>query len=213
MANLAWSNVTITGPANAITRLRKAVNSKESAFDFDLIMPTPKELLMESSGVQEMAIKIAGANPAMRKRLMESVNLPVHNSTYCEGYTPEYLNNEADVVAYGMSYIKNKLKYGVYDWYDWRRRHWHTKWKASDCTANQPDKTTIEYEFTTAWRAPLPLFEVLSARFPSVVIEIQTREENEPWLVTQYRYNAGHGEKTDEWTDEAIKAEYILDEE
>lgn len=56
-----------------------------------------------------------------------------------------------------------KAKYGIDNWYDFRREAWGCKWNASDSVA---DGTS----FQTPWSAPRPWFEALAKKLNFIVL-------------------------------------------
>ena len=84
---------------------------------------------------------------------------------------PKFKTKE-DVLAYGKQALDNLLNYGAIDWYDWRVKHWGTKWNA-DCT--QIDGNTIKFE--TAWDPVCYLFGEYSKRYPDATFYYEYAEE------------------------------------
>lgn len=72
----------------------------------------------------------------------------------------------------------NMKLYGAKDWYDWSNLNWGTKWNVDakivyDNGKNNPllnGKRTVRIEFDSAWAPPLPVYEVLAARWPNTNI-------------------------------------------
>lgn len=66
--------------------------------------------------------------------------------------------------------------------YDWRCRHWGTKWNAicfeirreSDI---EDGHATVEFE--TAWTPPIPIFRRISELFPTLQFEFRWRDEDD----------------------------------
>jgi len=67
-------------------------------------------------------------------------------------------------------------KYGYYDWYEWRRANWFTKWNSYgfDIVDDSPER--FEFTFDTAWTFPLPIFEKLAIDFPALRFECSCYE-------------------------------------
>ena len=64
------------------------------------------------------------------------------------------------------------------DWYRWRRKHWGTKWNASDIARRgSPDAGRITYRFATAWRPPDAWLTAVSAAHPSLDLHHEYVEE------------------------------------
>ena len=85
----------------------------------------------------------------------------------------------------------------VDDSYNWCISNWGTKWNSYgyESIENPDDSDTIS--FLTAWSAPHPVLEKLTAMFPSVTIEHE-------WADEDIGYNCGRrtyydGERTEEY--------------
>lgn len=71
----------------------------------------------------------------------------------------------------------NLKLYGAKDWYDWSNLNWGTKWNVdAKITDDSGDAVllnkhrTVRIEFDSAWAPPLPVYEVLAARWPNTNI-------------------------------------------
>ena len=51
-----------------------------------------------------------------------------------------------------------------FDWYKWRNKYWGTKWNTYDCHT-KIGVSTITFVFSTAWSAPMPIYEQLAKHF------------------------------------------------
>jgi len=56
------------------------------------------------------------------------------------------------------------------DWYEWRCKNWGDKWNACDTDVGREGEA-IRLFFDTAWSVPIPIFEEVARRFPSLKIE------------------------------------------
>ena len=84
--------------------------------------------------------------------------------------------SKADVYAYGKKALDNFAKYGSKDWYDWRRKHWGTKWNAHDTIVNDPSEANVY--FHTAWSAPIPVLDTLSKQYPELTFDFEFADED-----------------------------------
>jgi|NOAtaT_6_FD_contig_91_571217_length_1866_multi_3_in_0_out_0_5 hypothetical protein len=74
----------------------------------------------------------------------------------------------------------NMKLYGAKDWYDWSNLNWGTKWNVDanivyDNGKNNPllnQNRTVRIQFESAWAPPLPVYEVLAARWPNTNIYV-----------------------------------------
>lgn len=68
------------------------------------------------------------------------------------------------------------------DWYEWRCRHWHTKWDAFNGRVLADDERRLVCEFDTAWGPPTPVLRRLESgcRAPASVPSTGTRTKVPP---------------------------------
>ena len=104
-----------------------------------------------------------------------------------------------ELLKLGEKAVMNFTLYGAFSWYEWAIVSWGTKWNSYDPVKN----TDAHLEFSTAWSAPHPILEELSARFPGVYI---THE----WADGDIGQNCGsreylNGECVGDWTPETQK--------
>lgn len=158
--NIVW----FSGNKEKIANLKAFVKSEDSEFDFNKIIPMPKELNFESGGKESVAIACAEA----RMKGMLSCEDLERYSWLAEEMS---FNAWADL---GDKYLKNKKQWGFTTWYDWHCHYWGTKWNSCEV------KWVTEYcvRFDTAWNAPMPLFARLADMFPSIKIIINYADEN-----------------------------------
>ena len=68
--------------------------------------------------------------------------------------------------------------YGAKDWYDWCNKNWGTKWDVEaeivldETSPMLPGNRTVKFQFDSAWSPPLPVYDVLAARFPNTNIYV-----------------------------------------
>lgn len=72
----------------------------------------------------------------------------------------------------------NLETYGAKDWYDWSVKNWGTKWDVDativfdETSPFIPGHRTVKFQFDSAWSPPLPVYDVLAARFPNTNIYV-----------------------------------------
>lgn len=73
----------------------------------------------------------------------------------------------------------NLKLYGAKDWYDWSNLNWGTKWnvqaKITEDTGHGVllnKSRCVRIEFESAWAPPMPVYEVLAARWPNTNIYV-----------------------------------------
>ena len=64
------------------------------------------------------------------------------------------------------------------NWYDWRLKHWGTKWDIYNDTCERMDENTLVLSFDTAWSPPIPVFDKLV----DMGFEVNARYLCEGWL-------------------------------
>ncbi len=112
---------------------------------------------------------------------------------------PEVKNTSSPNRGPGAAALKEK--YGHSDWYSWNVANWGTKWNAYELSAppgqgspiealasahGASSERQVEYDFDTAWSPPMPIFEALTKRFPTLTFTWYGIEEQPAWgaLVT-----------------------------
>ena len=144
MPNWCLNRVTVCGDEKEVARFVAAVKGKEEPFDFESILPMPKEL----KKVQMGSCTIDGEHVSKWWRKGgKDIKVPAATS---------------------MRWLK---KYGATNWYDWARINWGTKWNVSDVELEEQDSECVVYRFETAWGPPQGIFETLCERFPKLSIE------------------------------------------
>ena len=64
-----------------------------------------------------------------------------------------------------------KSEYGSDNWYDWRNKHWGTKWDIrGDCGNDIVDDDQCTLIFQTAWSPPQPIVFKLQDMFPELTV-------------------------------------------
>lgn len=101
------------------------------------------------------------------------------NKIIPEPATPEeceekyILNNEEDARSHFLSWDEsNERKW--FNWYDWRRDKWGTKW---DIDTNELSVSDSSVCFYMAWSCPLPVIVALSQKFPQFTFIICFEDE------------------------------------
>lgn len=153
-------------------------------FDFNLLIPMPKELEVEEGTrtaqrivyflTERCSIQLRDLD-RRKARLINALVENVFSSDWPEKVfrsvsewmrtAPEEEQDEA--YEFGRQYISNYEKYGFATWYGWCCRNWGTKWNASNTSII--DQDTIA--FNTAWSNPAPIIQKLGELYPAVEIE------------------------------------------
>ena len=154
MPNYVANIVKLVGSDEQIKKVLDFVKGEEGDFDFNKIVPMPKDLDIESSSVGTKGVEVI--------KSLASGRLPD---------TTEF----DECVVLGAKYLYNKIKYGFETWYEWCRIHWGTKWNACYPVVSKDDG---EIRFDTAWSAPLPVLKALSKKFPEVTVKFVYADED-----------------------------------
>ena len=165
--------------------------------DFNKITPMPSSLDIESGSSTDRGINLylTSVNPSVRyygkekmdpvaftslvERLNGSRSFLRHNAAL----TPEEIQNatlyhsEDELLQLGKTAVENLMQYGATTWYDWRTRGdtWNTKWNSYNAYDYNGGN---EICFQTAWSAPHPIIEKLSAMYPEVTIKHRWANED-----------------------------------
>lgn len=80
--------------------------------------------------------------------------------------------------THGFSASGVELGHSKNNWYEFNYREWGTKWDACYSEIESENKTTIAYNFSTAWSAPEPIFKAIRYRYPNLHVHIHYQEES-----------------------------------
>jgi len=171
MPNYTWNYIS-ANPDTIVKMKKKYYASEERPFDFNKLVPMPESLDVESGSSNDLDIyyylseKLSIPVEEMKKHSLTMLLLSNHFSTEWidEIYkrivkrikAGEYPNYET-----GRTLVDNWKKYGAKTWYEWCNKNWGTKWNAFEVCWNENS-----IEFTTAWRAPEPIFKKMCEDFP-----------------------------------------------
>jgi hypothetical protein len=156
-------------------------DNQSHLFDFDKIIPRPKELDITSQFITNDPDKVRSILEKKRKD---------YNWDMTDEKFEEKVERETDLAKV---YKSNIEKYGFRTWYDWSIANWGTKWNCYDVFLL--DDNSIEFD--TAWSTPQPIIEALSKKFPDIVISVDYADEDIGSNCGQYSYE--NGELTEEW--------------
>lgn len=130
-------------------KVSEAVKTDVRPFDFDRILPHPKELDGTSS-------------PA--RVISDEEYEKVRNEEEKKDYRAISQSMSGDFIR----------RFGTNNWYDWNCQNWGTKWNAySHDTGNDN-----EFIFDTAWSHPEPIIRKLSEMFPEYLFEVLFADED-----------------------------------
>ena len=145
MPNWTENTWSIEGDAETLNVVRDALH--HDLFDFDRLIPTPKELSQTRSPLkvvptQEEADEINAAAQAFADKHGHDHPQPIVAVT----------TGERD---------RRMAEYGASAWYEFQNRFWGTKWPGSRLGMVSDEPTRLVIRFDTAWSAPLAIAEHL----------------------------------------------------
>jgi len=151
MPNWCFNRVTFTGTSGDIENLITQLASEKSHFDFNQVIPMPKEL--------------------------EGLCAPV-KAFKTKAEVDEYNNQELPggyEIGKAITNAKHKAllkKYGHAEWYSWSIETWGCKWNNGDEVEVNDDSEhgCASYSFDTPWGPPEGIYLALREQFPEVHI-------------------------------------------
>ena len=175
MPNWTRNNVIFSGQQDQIDQLKRTLAGEYGCFDFNSILPMPKELNIESRFMLEQCMYLVLSE--MEPEKAKNVSKLFSKESFYRALPATEKGNDARVkIPYldinkmrrlGRQVISNMEKYGAKDWYDWRKEHWGTKWNALNAVQDNNG-----YSFDTAWSYPNGIVNVLvqliQDKFPGV---------------------------------------------
>lgn len=185
MPDYIRNHVKIYGRAEDVSALIKLVlNDKEKLlFDFEKIVPSPGDLEVVTSGPYDSDYIKLWKNEHNERNDKDFVD------GICElGFSYE------ESLDWGRKLLRNEILYGERDWYDWRMKHWGTKWNAMGVTMTYQGSCEVDYEFDTANTFPEEIYLSLSAQFPDLQIDVEFAHEDIGAYCGAESFRGGSGE-------------------
>ena len=147
MPNWTENTWSIEGDAEALNVVRNALH--DGLFDFDRLIPTPKELERSQSPLKVVATQNeADALNASWREKATKFNWPDQDLETIVAITKEERDRRIDT-------------YGAITWYDFHNKYWGTKWPGSRLGIINDEPNRLVVHFDTAWSAPLAIAEHL----------------------------------------------------
>lgn len=169
MPNYVTTKLTFRGSKEFVEQLVNAVKTKESAFDFNKIIPMPQSLNITSGsyterGMQYLLLKSKSSSIFWTNDERSFVEKMESSKNSEDEKERDYFD---ECLKLGRIALENIAKYGAPTWYEWCIAHWGTKWNACDVDDND---LPYSITFQTAWSFPYPVIQKLSEMFPEVKI-------------------------------------------
>ena len=175
MPNFASNTLRLIGEHDLLQAVTEKVKGKPPyAFDFNKIIPMPKEL---EGTFSPMEIEHALAFYCLR----EKIQLPEvkglfllrdKNIRELARLFPE--ESAEETFKAGKRWYELWKRFGYVSWYTWACDNWGTKWNALDSDGPiWESDNAVMYTFDTAWSAPLPVITKLSYQNPDITFELE----------------------------------------
>lgn len=190
MPNWVLNELTIKGNNEIIAACLNFCKSDESTFDFNQIIPMPKELNFTKTPIDKRAIKyylttlsdeeVTNVRNILQRvpdilfgtldKAIQAANYPAFSTKYGNEDKKEW-------ISLAKTLINNCDKYGFPTWYEWSCYNWGAKWNASEIRICDIHGETIVF-FDTAWSCAYPVVKRLSEKFPDLSFTISYADED-----------------------------------
>ena len=175
MPNYVINKLHLSGEPSRINELLESIKGKEKAIEFNKILPMPESLNIESGSRTNEGLKaykdFIDVYTMMGTEKRDLLNIPKEKEEI-------FLKNRPDIDRetweLGRTAFQNEQQYGAKDWYEWRLKHWDTKWDS--CESQLTEDNTVE--FKTAWSRVMPVIQRLAENFPDVKFEYCWADED-----------------------------------
>jgi len=164
---------------------------EEDSFDFNKLVPMPKELkeIGGDCGEKEEIVKEweeftkdVQINPANVDEYIEKFRNEVRENPEKYPVSAKSVNLEPEEREWGGTFVPDfqyqmyriagKVKYGFESWLDWRSVNWGTTREAWGTGISDEGLS-----FTTAWDTPLPIFEKMANLNPDTWFQVKYFDE------------------------------------
>lgn len=204
MPNWVTNHMSIYADDAKIHEILTAIKHDEGtlgSFDFNKLLPMPKDLDLTEGSVTDRSIEAFISTLVNRLTNGDSLSYSEQEMTakYCRAasgifsrsfHNPDFHLTEKQIaeraeknemsvdefLALGKKYLDNQIHYGAHTWYSWRTQNWGTKWNlgAEDCEL--VNKNTLV--FLTAWSSPHQIIEALSKKYPDIEFGLEWADED-----------------------------------
>jgi hypothetical protein len=188
MPSWFYTTVTITGPQDALARLKTAHfrthDNGDQYLDFETIIPMPAILEgSESSSVVADGLYVlrrVDVLSADRRAGSEMLNwswVKEAGITTEEELKAELLRRCPDCVERAKKAIALYETTGYGNWRDWCCDNWGTTCSRFAAIYPNDPPGTMHVHMATAWAPPLPVFEKLAQLYPELTFEVEGLDE------------------------------------
>jgi len=181
MPNNVTTSCIVTGPAHEIEHFRATVicvpeQESEITLDFNRIVPMPDILKATSKSANaDLGIEILTGKPKPHffcdRSFQRFFSIQEKGIKAIEQLRAWAEKEHPEAIEEGRRAIEAYNETGFYDWYDWSRANWGTKWNSYTFGIDHEANGELSFHFDTAWGFPNPIFEKLAEMFPSLRFE------------------------------------------
>ena len=186
-------NKIMVGRPDIIERLKakycsRDEETRELEFDFNKVIPMPKELMVEFSSKSDHALSLyltricptadyyGSKADKVTKKEWDAINRKIQmhmiakHSLLIEKEKlnqalDRYKGEEDSLLALGKRQVDNIMKHDALNWYEWSVRNWGTKWNSCNLSVDTSGKAI---SFDTAWDPAIPVFLEISRQNPDI---------------------------------------------
>ena len=138
----------------------------EGEFDFNALVPIPKELVDTEAGSGNIHITLYPGSPY---RISPASVARWIQSGKTQAEVDEMIQKEKELID----------AFGAINWYDWSVNNWGVKWNACETQIIKESDSTLELWFQTPWSAPEPVYDVLFEKYPNLSFIIECEFEGD----------------------------------
>ena len=179
MPNYVQNILNIEGDKKEVDKVLKAVSNAYRTFDFERLIPMPRELEIEAGTRTQRGFQ-------HYQKFVGEYFLKIRDSEKVEDIPEnaekEYLAGHSEVDSQtwelGKKAFENYTKYGAISWYEWSIQSWNCKWNAMNTESERLSEENARISFQTAWSAPHPVIEKMAEMFPDVQIMHRWADED-----------------------------------
>lgn len=202
MPNHVINRVRVTGDERDVSRFVSRViqteqldsGEKETVFDFNQIVQMPEDIRDAPESIH-VSYGLAlqgylsdthhGFSPSIHKVGKAQALQPILEYSWVKeaGITrwqdlEKHLREQIPTASgLGRKAVENYETYGHMSWYSWSIAHWGTKWGAYQYREEERSPGVFECTFDTAWSPPVPIYEAIALRFPTIHMVVHWFDE------------------------------------
>lgn len=142
---------------------------EETKFDFNNIIPMPKELQLDTSDIcvscGDKLARVKDSFGGLHCKKCDVIGNIGGRISHLKEQMFQGLNEKEIKLA--KTWIS---KYGTCSWYDWSITNWGTKWNASEVEISRESPTVLNVYFATPWNLPNPILRKLSEQCSEIFV-------------------------------------------